>query len=75
MSTSQPRVLLLGFGAIGRQLVTLFDSDEFDVSVFVREASVHRERGTFGVSVHDENLSSLIDSHDIVVECAGVPAA
>ncbi|MDN6247078.1 MAG: DUF108 domain-containing protein [Corynebacterium casei] len=74
MSTSQPRVLLLGVGAIGRQLATLFDSDEFDVSAFVRESSVHRERGTLGVSVHDENLSSLIDSHDIVVECAGVPA-
>ena len=30
MSASAPRVLLLGFGAIGRQLVTLFDPSEFE---------------------------------------------
>ena len=75
MSSSAPRVLLLGFGAIGRQLVTLFDISEFEVSAFVRDAAPHHERGTLGVSLYDDNLAELIDAHDIVVECAGVPAA
>ncbi|WLP86306.1 DUF108 domain-containing protein [Corynebacterium stationis] len=75
MSASAPRVLLLGFGAIGRQLVTLFDPMEFEVSAFVRDAAPHHERGTLGVSLYDDNLAELIDAHDIVVECAGVPAA
>ena len=75
MSASAPRVLLLGFGAIGRQLVTLFDPTEFEVSAFVRDAAPHHERGTLGVSLYDDNLAELIDAHDIVVECAGVPAA
>ena len=75
MSSSAPRVLLLGFGAIGRQLVTLFDPSEFNVSAFVRDAAPHHERGTLGVSLYDDNLAELIDAHDIVVECAGVPAA
>lgn len=75
MASSAPRVLLLGFGAIGRQLVTLFDPSEFNVSAFVRDAAPHHERGTLGVSLYDDNLAELIDAHDIVVECAGVPAA
>lgn len=75
MSASVPRVLLLGFGAIGRQLVTLFDPSEFEVSAFIRDAAPHHERGTLGVSLYDDNLAELIDAHDIVVECAGVPAA
>ena len=75
MSSSAPRVLLLGFGAIGRQLVTLFDLSEFEVSAFVRDAAPHHERGTLGVSLYDDNLAELIDAHDIVVECAGGPAA
>ena len=75
MSSSAPRVLLLGFGAIGRQLVTLFDLSEFEVSAFVRDAAPHHERGTLGVALYDDNLAELIDAHDIVVECAGVPAA
>ena len=75
MSASAPRVLLLGFGAIGRQLVTLFDPTEFEVSAFVRDAAPHHERGTLGVALYDDNLAELIDAHDIVVECAGVPAA
>ena len=75
MSGSSQRVLLLGFGAIGRQLVTLFDPSEFDVSAFVRDVVPHHERGTPGVSLHDKNLAELIDAHDIVVECAGVAAA
>lgn len=75
MSSSAPRVLLLGFGAIGRQLVTLFDPSEFNVSAFVRDAAPHLERGILGVSLHDEGLAALIDAHDIVVECAGVAAA
>lgn len=75
MSASAPRVLLLGFGAIGRQLVSLFDTSEFEVSAFVRDAASHRERGASGVSLHDDNLPELIDAHDIVVECAGVAAA
>lgn len=75
MSASAPRVLLLGFGAIGRQLVTLFDPSEFEVGAFVRDAAPHHERGTLGVSLYDDNLAELIDAHDIVVECAGVPAA
>lgn len=75
MASSAPRVLLLGFGAIGRQLVTLFDPSEFNVSAFVRDAAPHFERGTLGVSLHDDGLAELIDAHDIVVECAGVAAA
>ncbi|MGP5117818.1 aspartate dehydrogenase domain-containing protein [Corynebacterium casei] len=75
MSSSAPRVLLLGFGAIGRQLVTLFDPSEFNVSAFVRDAAPHHEWGTLGVSLHDDGLAELIDAHDIVVECAGVAAA
>jgi len=75
MSASIPRVLLLGFGAIGRQLVSLFDPGEFEVSAFVRDISPHLARGALGVSLHDDKLTDLIDSHDIVVECAGVPAA
>ena len=75
MASSAPRVLLLGFGAIGRQLVTLFDPSEFEVSAFVRDAAPHQERGTLGVALYDDNLAELIDAHDIVVECAGVPAA
>ena len=75
MSALAPRVLLLGFGAIGRQLVTLFDPSEFEVSAFVRDAAPHRERGALGVSLHNDNLLELIDAHDIVVECAGVAAA
>src|SRR5699024_11502340 len=74
-SGSSRGVLVLGFGAIGRQLVTLFDPSEFDVSAFVRDVGPHHERGTLGVSLHDENLAELIDAHDIVVECAGVAAA
>ncbi|WP_363321223.1 aspartate dehydrogenase domain-containing protein [Corynebacterium stationis] len=66
---------MLGFGAIGRQLVTLFDPSEFEVSAFVRDAAPHQERGTLGVALYDDNLAELIDAHDIVVECAGVPAA
>ena len=75
MSASAPRVLLLGFGAIGRHLLILFDPSEFEVSAFVRDAAPHHERGTLGVSLYDDNLAELIDAHDIVVECAGVPAA
>ena len=75
MASSAPRVLLLGFGAIGRQLVTLFDPSEFEDSAFVRDAAPHHERGTLGLSLYDDNLAELIDAHDIVVGCAGVPAA
>ena len=64
MSASAPRVLLLGFGAIGRQLVTLFDPSEFEVSAFVRDAAPHHERGTLGVSLYDDNLAELIDAQD-----------
>lgn len=39
MATSAPKVLLLGFGAIGRQLVTLFGEGEFEVKAFVRTVS------------------------------------
>ena len=55
--------------------MTLFDLSEFEVSAFVRDAAPHHERGTLGVSLYDDNLAELIDAHDIVVECAGVPAA
>lgn len=46
MATSAPKFLLLGFGAIGRQLVTLFDEGEFGVEAFVRAVSPHIVRGT-----------------------------
>ncbi|WP_033377814.1 aspartate dehydrogenase domain-containing protein [Corynebacterium lubricantis] len=73
--TKTPRVLLIGFGAIGRQLVSLFDPDEFRVSAVVRDVAPHLERGTLGISLYDEHLAQLIEGSDIVVECAGVAAA
>lgn len=49
MATSAPKFLLLGFGAIGRQLVTIFDEGEFEVKAFVRTVSPHFERGALGI--------------------------
>ncbi|MHA2788583.1 aspartate dehydrogenase domain-containing protein [Corynebacterium sp. S7] len=73
--TPVPKVLLIGFGAIGRQLVTLFDPGEFDVSAYVRDVGPHIARGTQGISLYDDHLPDLIGKADIVVECAGVAAA
>ena len=75
MTVSAPRVLLIGFGAIGRQLVTLFDQGEFDVKAFVRDVNPHIKRGTLGVELYDKQLPKLIADSDIVVEVAGVSAA
>ncbi|WLP86303.1 hypothetical protein Q9G90_08095 [Corynebacterium stationis] len=54
MATSAPKFLLLGFDAIGRQLVTLFDEGEFEVKAFVRTVSPHFERGALGIELYDD---------------------
>lgn len=75
MATSAPKFLLLEFGAIGRQLVTLFDEGEFEVKAFVRTASPHIVHGTLGIELYDDQLPKLFTDSDIVLEVAGVSAA
>ena len=70
MATSEPKFLLLGFGAIGRQLVTLFDEGEFRVEAFVRAVSPHIVRGTLGIELYDDQLPKLIADSGSVVEVA-----
>ena len=83
------RVLLLGFGAIGRQLTQLLQpevsSGRWSLQAVVRDLEAHEARGSLGVELHsiDRNDSAdrnsgwrdLAASADVVVECAGVAAA
>lgn len=78
MSNSPKKVLLLGYGAIGRHLVTQFDSDQVRFSALVRDVAKHRARGAEGVELHvaaDPDLPELAGEVDAVVECAGVAPA
>lgn len=75
MTSTAPHVLLLGFGAIGRQLVSVLDPGEFRLSAVVRDLPAHRSRGDLGVDLHDTGWEELVDAADLVVECAGVAAA
>lgn len=73
------RVVLLGFGAIGRQLVDLLRSelsDGLSVQAVVRDVAAHQQRGSLGVELHDAGgWADLVEGADLVVECAGVSAA
>lgn len=73
------RLVLLGFGAIGRQLVRLLEpeiSGGWSVQAVVRDVAAHERGGSLGVELHDaDGWGDLVDSADLVVECAGVAAA
>lgn len=61
MSASAPRVLLFGFGAIGRQLVSLLDPSEFEVSAFVtvlirRKAYLRKSSTTL---IHQKKVAEM----------------
>lgn len=77
------RVLLMGFGAIGRQLADQLrperESGAMHLTAVVRDVEAHRERGDHGVEIlpgatEAEWLAALA-SADVVVECAGVAPA
>ncbi|SJM61682.1 aspartate dehydrogenase domain-containing protein [Agrococcus casei] len=80
------RILLLGFGAIGRQLTGLLQpevsSGRWALQAVVRDVEAHEARGSLGVELHSNDGShsndgwrELVDRADLVVECAGVSAA
>jgi len=67
------KILLLGFGSIGRHIVRLLD---YDFTAMVRDIAAHRERGTLGVRlITEEGFDEALAQADLVVEAAGVPAA
>lgn len=67
------RILLLGFGSIGRHVVRLVDHD---FTAVVRDLEAHRERGTLGVRlITEDDFEQALDETDLVVEAAGVAAA
>ena len=67
------KILLLGFGAIGRHIVKLLD---YDFTALVRDIAAHRERGTMGVRLLTESqFDDAVAKADLVVEAAGVAAA
>jgi len=67
------KILLLGFGSIGRHLVRLLDHD---FTAMVRDIAAHRERGTLGVRLMTEDsFDQAVADADLVVEAAGVAAA
>ena len=74
------RVLLLGFGAIGRRLAGLLEAtDGLSLQAAVRDVAAHEARGTLGVRLHElsgpNRWAELVAEADLVVECAGVSAA
>lgn len=77
------RVLLLGFGAIGRQLAAELrperESGQLRLSAVVRDVEAHRRRGDHGVNLlpgaTEGQWQSALDDADVVVECAGVSPA
>lgn len=76
MRSSPPSVLLLGFGAIGRQLVPQFAPAEARFRAIVRDLDKHERLGSRGAELSDvSSWPELLRSSDIVVECAGVQAA
>ena len=67
------KILLLGFGSIGRHIVRLLDHD---FTAMVRDIDAHRERGTLGVQlITEDRFDAALASADLVVEAAGVSAA
>src|SRR5699024_269176 len=67
------KILLLGFGSIGRHIVRLLDHD---FTAMVRDIDAHRERGTLGVQlITADRFDAALASADLVVEAAGVSAA
>lgn len=67
------KILLLGFGSIGRHLVRLVDAE---FTALVRDIAAHRERGTLGVRlITEEHFDDAVAKADLVVEAAGVAAA
>lgn len=67
------KILLLGFGSIGRHIVRLLDHD---FTAMVRDIDAHRERGTLGVHLITESqFDEALANADLVVEAAGVEAA
>src|SRR5690625_2065916 len=67
------KILLLGFGSIGRHIVRLVDHD---FTALVRDIDAHRERGTLGVRLITEaEFEQALAKADLVVEAAGVAAA
>ncbi|WFP16446.1 aspartate dehydrogenase domain-containing protein [Citricoccus muralis] len=77
------RVLLWGFGAIGRQLADQLrperESGAMHLTAVVRDVEAHRERGDHGVDlrpgVTNVDWQAALDDVDLVVECAGVSPA
>lgn len=82
-----PRVLLLGFGAIGRHVATLLAPEReaglLRMCAAEREVSAHRDRAIPGVELSTTGTDTdcptwdeALAEADLVVECAGVePAA
>ena len=67
------KILLLGFGSIGRHIVRLLDHE---FTALVRDIAAHRERGTLGVRLITEaQFDEALAEADLVVEAAGVAAA
>lgn len=67
------KILLLGFGSIGRHIVRLLDHD---FTAVVRDIDAHRERGTLGVQlITQQHFDQALADADLVVEAAGVTAA
>lgn len=83
MSFKSTTIVLLGFGAIGRQLAGLLaperEAGQVRLHAVVRDIDTHRQRGDLGVELHtavdDAAWDALVTDADIVVECAGVAAA
>lgn len=81
--TSSARVLLLGFGAIGRHVAGLLapevEAGQLALSAAVRDVAAHGERPVPGVTLVEWNSAveglGVAGEYDLVVECAGVPVA
>lgn len=67
------KILLLGFGSIGRHIVRLLDHE---FTAMVRDIDAHRERGTLGVKlITEQHFDQALAEADLVVEAAGVDVA
>ena len=73
-------ILLLGFGAIGRDLVRHLEPELSAgrislVGAVVRDRAAHEARGSLGVRLLEHtDVEALLPQVDLVVECAGVDA-
>ena len=84
--TAPVHLLLLGFGAIGRHVATLFaperEAGALRMCAAEREVSAHRDRAIPGVELSTTGTDTdcptwdeALERADLVVECAGVDAA